>query len=205
MNLTFYQQGIAKAGEKDYEGAIALFNQALQDQPDLAEAYYQRGLAHFKLGDFQPAIADYTKALQPDSDDAKVHFARGLAHLSANQLDNAIADAKHAILLKPDYAAAYNLIGTVRQRQGAAQKAISSYKKAVELYLDQRDIANCRRCLAHIRELQDQPHPTPEPTQPVTPLRPLIDPNEFLKQAVQKSGTEELSRRHGGPRLGVGN
>ena len=181
MTLDSYQAAIAKASDKDYEGAIALFNQTLQDQPDLAEAYYQRGLAHFKLGDFQAAISDYTSTLHIESDKAKVYFARGLAHLSAHQLDRAISDAKQAILLKPDYAAAYNLIGTVRQQQGADRKAITSYKKAVEFYLDQRDITNCRRCLAQIRELQVQP------AQPAPPIRPLIDPHEFLRQAVQKA------------------
>lgn len=179
MTSASYQAAIAKANEKDYEGAISLFNQTLQDQPDLAEAYYQRGLAYFKLGDFQAAIADYTNTLHLESDDAKVHFARGLAHLSANQSDRAVSDAKQAILLKPDYAAAYNLIGMVRQRQGAARQAIASYKKAVEFYLDQRDITNCRRCLAHIRELQAQP----KPVQPAS----LIDPHKFLRQAVQKA------------------
>ncbi|ESA39134.1 tetratricopeptide tpr-1 repeat-containing protein [Leptolyngbya sp. Heron Island J] len=183
MTSESYQTAIAKASEKDYKGAISLFNQILQDQPDLAEAYYQRGLAYFKLGDFQAAIADYTNALRLESNEAKVHFARGLAHLSANQVERAIADAKQAILLKPDYAAAYNLIGTVRQRQGAARKAIASYKKAVEFYLDQRDITNCRRCLGHIRELQVQPQPAPEPVQSA----PLIDPHKFLRQAVQKA------------------
>ncbi|MEM1253956.1 MAG: tetratricopeptide repeat protein [Cyanobacteria bacterium P01_H01_bin.21] len=181
MTPASYRAAIAKASEKDYEGAISLFNQILQDQPELAEAYYQRGLAHFKLGDFQAAIADYTSTLHIESDDAKVHFARGLAYFSAHQPDRAISDAKQAILLKPDYAAAYNLIGRVRQQQGAPQKALASYKKAVELYLDQRDITNCRRCLAQIRALQVQP------VRPAPPIRPLIDPHEFLRQAVQKA------------------
>ena len=187
MPPTFYQQGVAKASEKDYVGAIAAFNQALQHQPDLADAYYHRGLVHFHLGDFPAAIADYTEALRLDHTSAPGYFARGLADLATGQLEAAIADAKQAILLKPDYAAAYNLIGTVRQRQAASQKAIASYKKAVELYLDQRDIANCRRCLSHIRELQAKSQPAPEAVQSSPPLRPLIDPNEFLKQALQKA------------------
>ena len=187
MHSTFYQQGVAKASEKDHEGAIAAFSQALEHQPDFAEAYYNRGLAHFNLGAFQAAITDYTEALRIDPDDARGYFARGLAYLATSHLEAAIADAKQAILLKPDYAAAYNLIGTVRQRQGVPQKAIASYKKAVELYLDQRDIANCRRCLGHIRQLQATPQPCPESVQPAPPLRPLIDPNEFLRQAVQKA------------------
>ena len=187
MHPAFYEQGLAKAGEKDYEGAIAAFSQALEHQPDLAEAYYNRGLAHFKMGAFQAAFADYTEALRRDTENAGVYFARGLAYLTTRDLEAAIADAKQAILRDANHAAAYNLIGTVRQRQGASQKAIASYKKAVELYLDQRDIVNCRRCLSHIRELQASPQSSNPTEPPKPPLQPLIDPNEFLQQAMQKA------------------
>ena len=188
--MSDYQQGLAKAKEKDYEGAIAAFSQALQHQSDFAEAYYNRGLAYFNVGDWQAAIADYTAALRLDGHNAAVYFARGLTYLTTRDLEAAIADAKQAILLNADHAAAYNLIGTARQRQGAASKAIASYKKAVELYLDQRDIVNCRRCLGHIRELQatSQSHQAPDPSkQSTSPLPPLIDPHEFLQQAMQKA------------------
>ncbi|NER84214.1 MAG: tetratricopeptide repeat protein [Leptolyngbya sp. SIO1D8] len=188
MQSAFYQEGLEKASEKDYEGAIAAFNQALEHQPEFAEAYYQRGLAYFNLGNFQVAITDYTAALRIDADDVGSYFARGLAYLTVNHLNAAIADAKQVILRKSDSAAAYNLIGTARQRQGTSKKAIASYKKAVEIYLDQRDIVNCRRCLGHIRELQAAtPQPEPEPAQAIPPLRPLINPHEFLRQAVQKA------------------
>ncbi|MBE7381021.1 MAG: tetratricopeptide repeat protein [Leptolyngbya sp. SIO1E4] len=188
MHSEFYQEGLAKANEKDYAGAIAAFNQALEHQPELAAAYYHRGLAHFNLGEFQAAIQDQTEALRLEADHAGSRFARGLAYLAVTHLDAAIADAKRVILLKPDSAAAYNLIGTARQRQKATEKAISSYKKAVEIYLDQREITNCRRCLGHIRELQaTRPQPMPASAQAAPPLRPLINPHGFLKQALQKA------------------
>lgn len=186
MCQAFYQQGLAKASENDHKGAIAAFNQALEHQPDFTEAYYNRGLAHFNLGDYQAAIADYTKALQIDAESPKGYFARGLAYLAVSNLEAAIADAKRVILLDSDAAAAYSLIGTARQRQDLPEMAIASYKKAVELYLDQRDIANCRRCLGHIRELQAEPQPSPNPVHE-TPLRPLMNANAFLRQAVQKA------------------
>lgn len=199
MPEAFYQQGFTQAADQDHEGAIAAFTQALQQQPDFADAYQGRGRAYFKSGNFPAAIADYTQALQINGDDVGGYFARGLAYLAVNNLEAAIADAKQALLRQPDYAAAYNLIGTARHRQGASPKAIASYKKAVELYLDQRDIANCRRCLGQIRQLQgmSQPAVVSEPAVasdissasglPSPPLHPLIDPNEFLKQALQKA------------------
>ena len=193
-----YQHGIAKAKQGDNRAAIAAFTRVLQHQFDFAEAYHQRGLAHFKLCDFAAAIADYTKALQFGGDTAGRYFARGLAYLSLKQPDAAIADAKQAILLDANHAAAYTLIGRARQRQSDYPKAIASYKKAVELYLDQRDIENCRRCLSHIRALQamhqsdQQSEPQSAASSAAAPASsssqtPLIDPSEFLKQAMQKA------------------
>ncbi|MEL6382983.1 MAG: tetratricopeptide repeat protein [Cyanobacteria bacterium J06626_18] len=195
MQEALYQQGIARAKAGNYSAAIAAFTRALQHQFDFADAYYQRGLVHFKRCDFTAAIADYTKALQHGGDDAGRYFARGLAYLSAQQPDAAIADAKQAILLDPASASAYKLIGRARQRQGDDQKAIASYKKAVELYLDQRDIESCRRCLGHIRKLQAQDQPTPQPSSSSSTASesaagaqtPLTDPDEFLKRAMQKA------------------
>lgn len=191
MHEAFYQQGVAKVKEGDHGAAIVAFTRALQHQFDFVDAYHQRGLAHFRRCDFAAAIADYTKALQFGGDDARRYFARALAYLSAQHLDAAIADAKQTILFDPESAAAYNLIGRVRQQQGDVQKAIASYKKAVEIYLDQRDIENCRRCLNHIRELQADTQPSPQarvaPDPSTASSSPLIDPDEFLKQALKKA------------------
>ncbi|NET30833.1 MAG: tetratricopeptide repeat protein [Cyanothece sp. SIO1E1] len=187
MGEVFYQQGITKANEKDYEGAIAAFDQALEDNPELIEAYYNRGLAHFNLGNAQGAIADYTRALQLETDHVKVYYARGLAYLVTSNLDAAIADAKQAILLQPDYAAAYSLLGTIRQRQGETEKAIASYKKAAERYLDQHDVTHCRRCLGKIRKLQSVSEPDAQPPHPPNTAVFVPDIAAFLQQAVEKA------------------
>jgi tetratricopeptide (TPR) repeat protein len=188
MHQTLYQDGIAKMATKDYAAAIAAFDQAIQQCSEFAEAYYHRGRAQFELKQFSAAIADYTFALKLNSTYDSVYFARGLAHLAIAQFDAVVADAKQAILLKPNHAAAYDLLGTARQQQGAMSKAIASYKKAVELYLDQRDIANCRRCLALIRKLQaSKTFSTPAPDLPNPNPTPIIDATKFLQQAVIKA------------------
>ncbi|NJO39803.1 MAG: tetratricopeptide repeat protein [Cyanobacteria bacterium CRU_2_1] len=185
MHRELYQQGLAKADAGDLEGAIVAFDQALQLAPDFTEAYYNRGLVRFKLNHLQGAITDYTRALLSDANNASLYYARGLAHLSAGSTEAAIDDAKQAVLLKPDHAAAYSLLGAARQRQSAIDKALASYKKAAELYLDQQDIANCRRCLQTIRQLQ--PSTFPEPSQISQTSASLVSSDEFLQQAVAKA------------------
>lgn len=185
MYQELYQQGMAKAAAGEWSAAIDLLSQVLQLQPDFGEAYYQRGRLYFKLSQFSAAIDDYSRALMENASDANLYYARSLAYLSAGSLESAIADAKDAIRLRSNWAAAYHLLGTVRQRQNITDKAIASYKKAAELYLDQQDVANCRRCLEQIRQLQ------PAQTSPLqtnqSNLPAPISAEEFLQQAVGKA------------------
>jgi tetratricopeptide (TPR) repeat protein len=210
MHEALYQQGLAQIEANEFTTAIQLFDQVLQISPDFSEAHHQRGLAYFKLNQFAAAIADYTAALTANPSPS-LYYARALAHLSSGpietgSLESAVADAKAAIRLKPDFAAAYHLLGTVRQQQSNAdpsltEKAIVSYKKAAELYLDVQDVANCRRCLERIRQLRpassNLPAAQPATSEPVRPLPPPISHAEFLKRAVYKaqasSGSEALN------------
>ena len=118
MQDAFYQQGIEKAQRKDYQGAIAAFDQALHLAPEFAAAYHQRGLAYFHLNAFAAAISDYSQALQLEPDNASLHFGRALVHLATGDLPAALQDASQAIRLNPEYAAAYSLRGTTCQRLG---------------------------------------------------------------------------------------
>lgn len=184
MQQAFYQQGMVKAREGELAEAIELFNQALSHQPDFAEAYYQRGLAQFKLGNLQEAVTDYTRALLSDAEDPKLYYARGLAHLVAGKTEYAIADAKQAILLHPGYAESYRVLAAARQKQGAIPKAIVSYQKAAELYLDQPDVANCRHCLQQIRTLQGA---RSDSSRSSASFANPLSANSFLNEAVEKA------------------
>ncbi len=182
MDETLYQQGLAKAEAGEWPEALDLFDRVLHLHPDFGEAYYQRGRVHFKLNQFAEAIADYTRSLLTDCQNANLYYVRALAHVSAGQLEPAVADVKDAIRLKPDSAVTYHLLGTTRSKQGMTEKAIASYKKAAELYLDQQDVANCRRCLALIRQLQPAPSPVSQPVLPAP-----VSTEEFLQRAVEKA------------------
>ena len=186
MNQSFYQQGIAQADAHDYQRAIQSFDQAIAAQPDFAEAYYQRGLARFKLNDFVGAIADYTTVIRLNANHTRFYFARSLTYLNQGDLRAAIADAEQVIRLDANHAGAYNLLGNLWQRKDQIGKAIVHYKKAAELYLEQKDAANCRRCMAIAQQLK--PKSPDQLAQSVAP----IEMGEFLQQAVTKAQRGDL-------------
>ncbi|MGF1541988.1 MAG: trypsin-like peptidase domain-containing protein [Pleurocapsa sp.] len=54
----FVSMGITKYKQEDYQGAIADFNRALEEDVNNIEAYYSRGSAFFALQDYTAAIAE---------------------------------------------------------------------------------------------------------------------------------------------------
>ncbi|MDX2098816.1 MAG: tetratricopeptide repeat protein [Leptolyngbyaceae cyanobacterium bins.59] len=176
MEQTFYDQGLERIRRGDLKGAIQQFDRALEINPQFAAAYHRRGGVRFDLGDRQGAIIDYTQALQLNPDGVETYFARGLTRLALGDCSGALEDANQALELNPSYAAACNLQGTAYERLGNIEAAIGSFKRAAQLYLDQKDATHCQRCLNRIKELQ------------IVPVRPVssIATEDFFKQALDK-------------------
>jgi tetratricopeptide (TPR) repeat protein len=128
----FYVRGDKKLDKKDYKGAIEDFNQAIQLNPDLANAYFKRGNAKSSLDDNTGAIADYNQALKLDPGNASIYFYRGLA--KDNQ--EAIADFNQALKLDPGSSATYCARGNAKYWLEDYQGAIADFDLAIKLNPD---------------------------------------------------------------------
>ncbi len=182
LEQEFYQRGIDKFRQGDLSGAIQEFNRALRINHDFADAYYQRGLARFDFKDTKSAIEDYDRVLQIQPDRIEAYFARSLAYLALGNFAKAMDDADRLIKINPHHAPAYNLRAKICHKLGNIQVAIANYKKAAEIYLEQKEAAKCRQCLENIKQLQP---PQPETSQ--TPKYNFqFEPTDFINQAVQK-------------------
>jgi tetratricopeptide (TPR) repeat protein len=177
MEQELYNQGLEKALQGDLQGAIQDFNQALLLNPQFTEAYYKRAVARFDLGDLQGAIADYNQALRLNPQSVESYFGRALALLALRDNQGAIADANQVIKINPTHAAAFNLEGTAYRSLGDTNQAIASLKKAAELYLEQKDTVNCRKCLDAIKKIQ-----APQ----IQKAQELAQTEAFFSQALQK-------------------
>src|SRR3954464_12909195 len=65
---SYYERGIERSRQREYDQAIADFDQVIRLNPKFAEAYFSRGNARHRKGDHDQAIADYNQAIHLDPD-----------------------------------------------------------------------------------------------------------------------------------------
>ena len=97
----YYNRGIEYDEKRDYDRAIADYNEVIRLDPIYAKAYCDRGNAWRNKGDLDRAIADYNEAIRLDPKDAGCYKNRGVANLYAGSLSRALADLNQASELKP--------------------------------------------------------------------------------------------------------
>ena len=110
------KQGDAAIKSSDFDRAIANFNEAIQLDPENANAFGGRGLAYLGKGDLEQAIADFNRAIRFNPSNASAFNNRGVAYLRKRDYDLAIVDFSEAIRLNPNYANAFCNRALAKQR-----------------------------------------------------------------------------------------
>jgi len=126
-------RGTARVLSKDWSGAIADFDQAIQFNPQNAEFYYARGLAHKGSGDWLEVVADFDQVIQLNPQNAEAYTLRGTARANLEDKLGAIDDFTKAIQLNPQDAEAYVKRGSVRSVLGDWAKALDDFDQAIQL------------------------------------------------------------------------
>ena len=93
-------------------------NQAIQADPNYAEAYLLLGLTEFRRGETAKSIEHYQRALKLQPGSYSGHYNLALAYLREHKLEEGRAQLEQAVKLDPNQAdAAYDL-GIVLLEQG---------------------------------------------------------------------------------------
>jgi len=118
--------------------AIALFDQAIEKDPNFGLAY--AGLADASLHNYgetkdniwaQKAVLAAQQAERLSSTAPEVHLALGGVYTATGRNSQAIAELKRALELAPNSDAAYRLLGDAYTANGQNNEAIAAYKSAV--------------------------------------------------------------------------
>jgi|GEM_PF-4248833 len=138
------EQGDKLQKQKDYDGAIAQYDRAIELDPNNAVAYSNRGIAKGTKNDTDGAIADFTSAIKINPKLAMAYRCRGVARKLNGDLDGAIADFTSAIEINPKFALAYRGRGDTKLSKKDYIAAIADFTRAIELNPKYADAYNDR-------------------------------------------------------------
>jgi tetratricopeptide (TPR) repeat protein len=151
---SLYNQGLIQLQQKNPQGAIDYFDQAIKVDRNYAEAYINRGIVYDELGKSQQAIADYNQAISINRNLAEVYYNRGNTYSRLNNLTAAITDYTQAIRINSQYTYAYANRGVSYYSLGKKQEALQDLQKAGRLFEEKGDQLNRQRILTQIDKFQ---------------------------------------------------
>jgi len=141
----YLARGAYFQARNEREKAVEIYTEAIQLNPELAEAYFERASTYSGFGHFQEALADYTRVLELYSlrgelpfNVSRVYQLRGTLRGYTSDLDGAIDDLSQSIHLRSDNAEAYFQRGTFREEKEDFEGSIADYTSVIE-YGDMRD------------------------------------------------------------------
>ena len=144
--IAYYNRGNAYFRKRDYDKAIADYDNAIKFDPKYASerdleyaaiAYNNRGVVYSRKGDYDRAIADYDNAIKLDRKYAIAYNNRGIAYDEKGDYHQAIENLTEAIRVEDDHAATYlnrgGIYHAIGDSTGDYTKAIEDYDNAVRL------------------------------------------------------------------------
>lgn len=89
-------RGDQRYDNQEYEQALNNYSEAVQANPNLAEAYLRRGSAYQALDQFDDALADFEEAIRLDQNNWFAFYVRGKLYQSMDHFDEAAEDFDQA-------------------------------------------------------------------------------------------------------------
>lgn len=133
LALAFTSRGLAFREKRQWDKAIADYDEALRINPHIAATLTNRGNAYYFKGQFDRAIKDYDEAIRLSPNLSEAFSNRGNVYRKTGQYDRAIQDYDKAIQIEPDDAQIFADRGLAYEKKGKPTKALLDFKKAFVL------------------------------------------------------------------------
>jgi predicted O-linked N-acetylglucosamine transferase (SPINDLY family) len=125
--------GDAFAEMEQYEDAVASYERAIKNNPDLAEAFNNCGTALENLHRYENALTKYEQSIKINPSFAVAHCNKGNVLRSLHRLGEALASYERAVQLKPDYLCALNNYGNALMLLNRHEEAADVFSKLMSL------------------------------------------------------------------------
>jgi tetratricopeptide (TPR) repeat protein len=127
---TYFDLGNALLNNGNVDKAISQFQQAVQIDPDYADAHGNLGFALNKMGKVDEAISQFQQAVQIDPDSAVDQNNLGNSLLRQGKVDEAILHLQQAVKINPGFALAQNNLGNALHQNGLWVEATPHFAEA---------------------------------------------------------------------------
>ncbi len=114
-------------------GAMVLFEQVCQQDPENPEAWMMSGSIEVELGNMESASERLARAIELDPKLPEPYYYLARLYRVKNDPVRAVANVEEAVRLDPEYGEAYLLGGALYAASGEYEQAINYCRKAVEL------------------------------------------------------------------------
>jgi tetratricopeptide (TPR) repeat protein len=124
-------EGVALLQRGDYEGAVAAFRRAAEEDPEHAPACLGAGAAYARLGRASEAARAYRRALALDPESTKARIGLAEAFMIHARSDSAVAVLQAAVEKDPSSAEAAYTLACVYLGTGEVEKETAMLQRAV--------------------------------------------------------------------------
>lgn len=157
-----YNYGIVLLGQKQYQEAEKVFNDALRIRPDYPEAHLELGLAYEGQGLLSQALTEFREALQEKPGYSEAHFQIGKIFVNEGKYAEAIHHFHEALSVNSQTPAYLYALGATYARAGDRQSALRYLKMAHAQALAQHQKALAANIERDMKALSDEsPHDQP--------------------------------------------
>jgi tetratricopeptide (TPR) repeat protein len=133
--LALLSRGIGERMQGELGKAIRTLTEAIELNPNLAEAYFRRGICFNLIGEDKMAIADFVQSanLSIEQPDPRANLWEGLTHAKSGEYIEAIRAYGNAIAASNRYTPAFVNRGLAYMQLEEFDKAIADFNEAIRL------------------------------------------------------------------------
>jgi tetratricopeptide (TPR) repeat protein len=134
---TSFDNGTKFYTAKDYQKALASFQDAMRLKPDFGTASHYLGMTLYQLKQYPEAIAAFENALKfKFANPHHSHLWIGDTYNAQKQYARAITAYQEAVRLKPDYDGAFVRLGSAHYALKQYTEALTAYQAAIKIKPD---------------------------------------------------------------------
>ena len=121
------------AQEKQYDRAVAAYQQALRLNPGLAAAHHGLGTMYHNMGRVADALEPLKTAVRLDPANGIAHLNLGITLAALRRADDALVELEEAKRLGPQSPLLHNQIGNALHNLGRFEEALAAYQESRRL------------------------------------------------------------------------